>query len=164
VLVFLRELAGSSRSSALCACSFQLLLIYDVESALSVLAAASAAIGACCLLARSARKVQAPQQSVRILEASKQMTARSSATQESQLNTILNAVAGVCESVDGRFTLVQEAIADKPDIEQIKKTISEELSHAVQERLKVTIQQKMVSAIREEVTRTVQQQVSEVVH
>jgi hypothetical protein len=56
-LVFLRELAGSSRSSALCACSFQLLLIYDVESALSVLAAASAAVGACCLLVRGARRL-----------------------------------------------------------------------------------------------------------
>ena len=35
-MVFLRELAGSSRSSALFACSFQLLLTYDVESALSM--------------------------------------------------------------------------------------------------------------------------------
>jgi hypothetical protein len=64
-------------------------------------------------------------------EASKQTTARSSATQESQLNTILKAFAGVRESVDERFALVQEAIADKSDIEQIEKTISEELSHAV---------------------------------
>jgi hypothetical protein len=96
-------------------------------------------------------------------EASKQTTARSSATQESQLNTILKAFAGVRESVDERFALVQEAISDKSDIEQIKKTISEELSLAVQERLKVTVQREIVSAIREEVTRTVQQQVSEVV-
>jgi len=33
------------------------LLIYDVESAFSVLTAASAAVGACCLLARGARKL-----------------------------------------------------------------------------------------------------------
>lgn len=52
ILVLLRELAGSSRRSALYVCSFQLLLIYDVKSALSVLAATSAAVGACCLLAR----------------------------------------------------------------------------------------------------------------
>ena len=58
-LVFLCKLARSSRSSALYACSFQLLLIYDVESALSVLAAAAAAVGTCCLLARGARCAQA---------------------------------------------------------------------------------------------------------
>jgi hypothetical protein len=57
VLVFPRELAGSSRSSALCVRSFYLLLIYDVESAMSVLATASAAIGACCLLARGAHRL-----------------------------------------------------------------------------------------------------------
>jgi hypothetical protein len=34
-----------------CACSFQLLLIYDVESPLSMLAGALAAVGSCCLLA-----------------------------------------------------------------------------------------------------------------
>jgi len=56
-LTFLGELAGSSRSSALCACSFQLLLIYEVELALSVLAATSAAVGACCLLARGTRRL-----------------------------------------------------------------------------------------------------------
>jgi hypothetical protein len=96
-------------------------------------------------------------------EASRQTTARSSGAQESQLNTILEAVAGVRESVDERFALMQEAIADRSDIEQIRATISEELSQAVQERLKVTVQREIVNAIREEVTRTVQQQVSEVV-
>jgi hypothetical protein len=96
-------------------------------------------------------------------EASRQTTARSSGTQEAQLNTILKAVAGVRESVDERFALMQEAFADRSDMEQIRATISEELSHAVQERLKVTVQREIVNAIREEVTRTVQQQVSEVV-
>jgi hypothetical protein len=96
-------------------------------------------------------------------EASRQITARSSGTQEAQLNTILKAVSGVRESVDERFALMQEAIADRSDMEQIRATISEELSHAVQERLKVTVQREIVNAIREEVTRTVQQQVSEVV-
>jgi hypothetical protein len=68
----------------------------------------------------------------------------------------LRAVAGVRESVDERFALVQEAIADKSDIEQIRETTSDELSHAVQERLKVTVQREIVNAIRGEVTRTVQ--------
>lgn len=35
----------------------QLLLIFDVESAFSLLAAGSAAVGACCLLARGARRL-----------------------------------------------------------------------------------------------------------
>jgi hypothetical protein len=64
-------------------------------------------------------------------EASKQMTARSNATQKSQLNTILKAVAGVRESVNERFALVQEAVADKSDIKQIRETTSDELSHTV---------------------------------
>jgi hypothetical protein len=96
-------------------------------------------------------------------EASRQTTARSSGTQEAQLDTILKAVAGVRESVDERFALMQEAIADRSDIEQIRATKSEELSHAVREGLKVTVQREIVSAIREEVTRTVRQQMSEVV-
>jgi hypothetical protein len=58
---------------------------------------------------------------------------------------------------------MQEAIADRSDMEQIRATISEELSNAVQDRLKVTVQREIVNAIRDEVTRTVQQQVSEVV-
>lgn len=96
-------------------------------------------------------------------EASRQTAARSSGTHEAQLNTILKAVAGVRESVDERFALMQEAIADRSDMEQIRATISDELSHAVQERLKITVQREIVNVIREEVTRTVQQQVSEVV-
>ncbi|KAM0705452.1 hypothetical protein Q7P35_006811 [Cladosporium inversicolor] len=65
-------------------------------------------------------------------KASKHTTARSSGAQESQLNTIFEAVAGVCESVDERFALVREAIADKLDIGQIREPMSEELGHAVQ--------------------------------
>jgi hypothetical protein len=52
---------------------------------------------------------------------------------------ISKAVAGVRESVDERFALMQKAIADRSDIEQIRETISEELGHSVQERLKVTV-------------------------
>jgi hypothetical protein len=75
----------------------------------------------------------------------------------------LKAVVGVRESVDNRFALVQEAIVDKSDIKQIRKTISEESGSAVQDRLKVTVQREIVNVIRDEVTRTVQRQVSEVV-
>jgi hypothetical protein len=64
-------------------------------------------------------------------EASRHTTARSSGTQESQLKTILKVVASVRESVDERFALVQEAIADKSDIEQVREAISEELSKVV---------------------------------
>jgi hypothetical protein len=96
-------------------------------------------------------------------EIPRQTTARSSGAQESQLNTISKAVAGVRESVDERFALMQEAIADRSDIEQIRANISEEWSSAVQDRIKLTVQREIVNAIRDEVTRTVQQQVSEVV-
>jgi hypothetical protein len=96
-------------------------------------------------------------------EIPRRKAAKSSGDQESQLNTILKAVAGVRESVDNRFALVQEAIVDKSDIKQIRKTISEELGSAVQDRLKVTVQREIVDVIRDEVTRTVQRQVSEVV-
>jgi hypothetical protein len=64
-------------------------------------------------------------------EIPRQTTARSSGAQESPLNTILKAVAGVRESVDERFALMKEAIADRSDIEQIRASISEELSSAV---------------------------------
>lgn len=52
VLVFLRELKRSSRNSALCLSSFQLLLIFDIEFALLMSTAASTALEACGLLAR----------------------------------------------------------------------------------------------------------------
>jgi hypothetical protein len=96
-------------------------------------------------------------------EASRQIIARSGGAQESQLNTILKAVASVRESVDERFALVQEAVAEISDTGQIRETISEELSSVVQDRPKVIVQREIVNAIREEMTRTVQQQVSEVV-
>jgi hypothetical protein len=57
VLVFMCKLAGSLRSSALCAFSFQFLLIYNVESAVSLLTTASAAVGAYCLLSGGARRL-----------------------------------------------------------------------------------------------------------
>jgi hypothetical protein len=72
-------------------------------------------------------------------EASKQLTNEKHRAPESQLNMISKAVAGVRESVDERFALMQKAIADRSDIEQIRETISEELGHSVQERLKVTV-------------------------
>lgn len=96
-------------------------------------------------------------------ETSKQTTGKSSGTSESQLSTILKAIAGVCESVDERFALVQEAITEVPDIGQVKETVSGEVREIVQEQLKVIVQREILEAIGEEVKRHVQQQVSEVV-
>jgi hypothetical protein len=63
----------------------------------------------------------------------------------------------VRESVDERLALVQEAIADKSDIGQIREPISEELSRAVQERLKVRI------VVQREVTKIVDEKVTVIV-
>lgn len=49
-----------------------------------------------------------------------QASGKSSDASESRLDTILRAIAGVRESVDERFALVQEAIG------QVKETVSEE--------------------------------------
>ena len=92
-----------------------------------------------------------------------QASGKSSETSESRLDTVLRAIAGVRESVDERFALMQEAITERSDIEQIKETVSDELNTIVQKRLKITVQRTIVDATREEVTKTVQQQVSEVV-
>jgi len=88
---------------------------------------------------------------------------KSSDVQESRLETILKAITGVHDSVDERLALVQDAIDQVPDIEQVKEAVSEEVRDVVQEQLKVNVQHEIVHAIGEEVRRTVQQQVSEVV-
>ena len=87
----------------------------------------------------------------------------SSDVQECRLDTVPRAITGVRESVDERFALVREAIADRSDIDQMKEAISEDLRSTVQEGLVVAVQRKIVNAIREEATRTVQEQVGEVV-
>jgi hypothetical protein len=69
----------------------------------------------------------------------------------------------VHDSVDERLALVQNAIDQVPDIEQVKEAVSKEVRDVVQEQLKVTVQHEIVHAIGEEVKRTVRQQVSEVV-
>lgn len=96
-------------------------------------------------------------------ETSRQSTARSSATQESQLLMILEAVAGSHESVDEHFALMQEIFAHNLDMEQINETTSEEMSSAVREKLKVTEHCEIMSTVQEGVVKTVQQQVAEVV-
>ena len=88
---------------------------------------------------------------------------KSSDVQESRLETILKAIAGVHDSVDERFALVQEAIDQVPDVSQVKEAVADEVKDVVQEQLKATVQREIVHAIGEEVKRTVQQQVSEVV-
>lgn len=92
-----------------------------------------------------------------------QASGKSSETSESRVDTVLRAIAGVRESVDERFALMQEAIAERSDIEQIKETISDELRNGVQERLRITVQRTIVDFIRDEVANTVQQQVGEAV-
>ncbi|KAJ6000866.1 hypothetical protein N7481_001275 [Penicillium waksmanii] len=82
---------------------------------------------------------------------------------QSRLETILKVVAGVHNSVDERFALVQEAIDQVTDIGQVKVAVSEEVRDVVQEQLKVTVQGEIAHAIGEEVKRTVQQRASEVV-
>ena len=92
-----------------------------------------------------------------------QGSGKGSEASESRLDTVLRAIAGVRESVDERLALMQEAITERSDIEQVKETISDELRNVVQERLKMTVQRTIVDAIRDEVAKTVQQQVGEAV-
>jgi hypothetical protein len=92
-----------------------------------------------------------------------QSAEKSSDVQESRLETILKAIAGVHDSVDERLALVQEAIDQVPDVGQVKEAVADEVREVVHEQLKVTVQHEIVHAIREEVKRAVQQQVSEVV-
>ena len=92
-----------------------------------------------------------------------QDTDQGSEAQESRLETILKAIAGVHDSVDQRFGVLQGAIDQVPDIEQVKEAVSEEVKEVVQEQLKVTVQKEIVHAIGDEVKRAVQQQVGEVV-
>jgi aminoglycoside phosphotransferase family enzyme len=85
-----------------------------------------------------------------------QSAAESGKVQESRLETILKAIAGVHDSVDERLTLVQEAIDQVPDVGQVKEAASEEVREVVQEQLKVTVQREIVHAIGDEITSTVQ--------
>ncbi|KAI7705111.1 hypothetical protein KC353_g13078 [Hortaea werneckii] len=86
-----------------------------------------------------------------------QASRKSSETSESRLDTVLKAIAGVRESVDERFALVQGTVG------QVKEHVSEEVRSVVQEHLKGTVQREIVDAVSQEVKRTVQEQVSEVV-
>lgn len=88
---------------------------------------------------------------------------KSNDVQESRLETILKAIAGVHDSVDERLALVQEAIDQVPDVGQVKEAVAEEVKEVVQKQLKATVQHEIVHAIGQEVKRTVQEQVSEVV-
>lgn len=64
------------------------------------------------------------------------------------MNTILKAIAGVRDSVDERFALVQEAMTEALDIGQMKETISEEMRDSVREHLKNVIQREIVKPSR----------------
>ena len=59
-----------------------------------------------------------------------QASGKSSESSESRLDTVLKAIAGVRESVDERFALVQDTIG------QVKEHVSEEVRNVVQKQLK----------------------------
>ena len=92
-----------------------------------------------------------------------QSTEKGSDDQESRMETILKAIAGVHESVDERLALLQGAIDQVPDVGQVKEAVSEEVREVVQEQLKITVQKEIIHVIGDEVKRVVQQQVGEVV-
>jgi hypothetical protein len=112
---------------------------------------------------------------------------KSSDVQESRLETILKAIAGVHDSVDERFALVQEAIDQVPDVGQVKEAVSEEVKRTVQqqvgdvvrcevrnvvqheimdtigEKVAAIVQQQITGIIKQQVTAIVQQQVTSIV-
>lgn len=73
---------------------------------------------------------------------------KSSENSVPRLDTVLKAIAGMRDSVDERFALVQEAIEHVPDISQVKEIVSEEVRDIVQELLKITVQREIVEATR----------------
>lgn len=92
-----------------------------------------------------------------------QAAEKSSGLQESRLDTVLKAIAGVRNSGYEHFAIVREAIIQKADIGQVKYTKSEKKLGIVQEQLKITLQREIIGTVGEEVKRTLQQRVSELV-
>jgi hypothetical protein len=112
---------------------------------------------------------------------------KSSDTEESRLETILKAIAGVHDSVNERFALVQEAIDQVPDVGQVKEAVSDEVKRTVQqqvgdvvrcevrnvvqheimdtigEKVAAIVQQQITGIIKQQVTAIVQQQVTSIV-
>ena len=88
---------------------------------------------------------------------------RSSDVQESRLDTILKAIAGVHDSVDERFALVQEAIDQVPDVGQVKEAVSDEVKRTVQEQVGEVVCREVRSVVQHEIMTTVGEKVAAIV-
>jgi hypothetical protein len=96
---------------------------------------------------------------------------KSSDVQESRLETILKAIAGVHDSVNERFALVQEAIDQVPDVGQVKEAVSDEVKRTMQQQVgdvvccevRNVVQHEIMDTIGEKVAATVQQQITGIV-
>jgi len=88
---------------------------------------------------------------------------KSSDDQESRLETILKAIAGVHDSVDERFTLVQEAIDQVPDVGQVKEAVSEEVKRTVQQQVGEVVCREVRSVVQHEIMDTVGEKVAAIV-
>ena len=72
---------------------------------------------------------------------------KTSDAQESRLETILKAIAGVHDSVDERFALVQEAIDQVPDVGQVKEAVSDEVKRTVQQQVSEVVRREIRSVV-----------------
>jgi hypothetical protein len=88
---------------------------------------------------------------------------KTSDAQESRLETILKAIAGVHDSVDERFALVQEAIDQVPDVSQVKEAVSDEVKRTVQQQVGDVVRREVRSVVQHEVMDTVSEKVAAIV-
>jgi hypothetical protein len=88
---------------------------------------------------------------------------KSSDIQESLLETILEAIAGVRDSVDERFALVQEAIDQVPDVGQIKEAVLDEVKRMAQQQVGDVVRREVRSVIQHEIMNTVGEKVAAIV-
>ncbi|KAF2716901.1 hypothetical protein K431DRAFT_307402 [Polychaeton citri CBS 116435] len=88
---------------------------------------------------------------------------KTSDAQESRLETILKAIAGVHDSVDERFALVQEAIDQVPDVGQVKEAVPDEVKRTVQQQVGDVVRHEVRSVVQHEVMNTVSEKVAAIV-
>jgi len=88
---------------------------------------------------------------------------KSSDDQESRSEMILKAIAGVRDSVDERFTLVQEAIDQVPDVGQVKEAVSDEVKRTVQQQVGEVVCREVRSVVQHEIMDTVGEKVAAIV-
>ena len=63
----------------------------------------------------------------------------------------MKAIAGVHDSVDERFALVQEAIDQVPDVGLVKEAVSDEVKRAVRQQLGDVIRREFRSVVQHEI-------------